>query len=138
VNDWQFSDAWFATAVAWCGGRDLSHVIGAADALNHDILTRHDIQQAVGRLVGSGVLAVRGDRFMLTESGEALLKQRRGRAIEQAESVLDLLMTVPLRDAGWALTEEEWRSAYEAYVQRIEGPSRLGSWFRRLFSPRQE
>jgi hypothetical protein len=119
VTGWKFSDAWFATAVAIqdrpC---DLAGVIEAGDALDHSIFTHEEIQQAVRRLVGTGLLRVCDDgTFDLTPTGQELLGRRRGEWFHQIDSVLGLLRKVPVHEAAWSITEEAVRSAYLAYVQ---------------------
>jgi hypothetical protein len=115
------SDAWFATALAWCGTRkpDLTDVIAAGDVINHSILNRAEIQQAVRRLRGAGLLDLSGDRFVLTRAGRGLLRKRSGRGVEQMRSVLTLLASRPLTQTPWAINSAEVDAAYQRYRDRF-------------------
>ncbi len=111
VTDWEFSDAWFATAVAIQDTPSgLAGVIAAGDALDHGIFTRFP---------GAGLLWVSDDgRFGLTPAGRDLLGRRKGGWFQQVDSVRGLLLrNVPVDELAWSITEEEVRSAYLAYVQ---------------------
>jgi hypothetical protein len=126
VTGWKFSDAWFATAVAIqdtpC---NLAGVIAAGDALDHAIFTHEEIQQAVRRLLGAGLLWVSDDgKFGLTPTGRDLLGRRKGEWFHQVDSVLGLLRNVPVDELAWSITEEEVRSAYLTYMQSGEPDTR--------------
>jgi hypothetical protein len=119
VTDWEFADAWFATAVAIQENPcDLASVIAAGDAIDHAIFTREEIQQAVSRLVGAGLLLVSDDgKFALTSAGADRLERRQGGLIEQVDSALELLREVPVEEVAWSITEDAVRSAYVSYMQ---------------------
>jgi len=119
MTDWEFADAWFATAVAIqkkpC---ELADVIAAGDAIDHAIFTREEIEVAVSRLVGAGLLWISDDgKFALTPAGADLLERRQGGLFEQVDSTLELLREVPVEEVAWSLTEEAVRSAYVSYMQ---------------------
>jgi hypothetical protein len=119
VSDWEFADAWVATAVAIqetpC---DLAAVIAAGDALNHAILLREEIEQAVSRLVGAGLLWISDDgKFGLTSTGQNLLGRRQGGWFEQVDSTLELLREIPVEEVAFSLTDETVRAAYAEYRQ---------------------
>jgi hypothetical protein len=120
-DEWESSDAWFATALAWCGSRrpDLTDVIAAGDVINHSILSRAEIQQAVRRLLGAGLLDVSEDRFVLTRAGRALVRKRTGQAVEQMRSVQALLASQPLVETPWSISAADVDSAYERYRGRF-------------------
>ena len=76
TSQWSNSDVWVAGAIAWANARDevdLSRVIGAVDCLNKVLITRAELEQAIRRLCGAGLLTVEGDTFRLTAAGEALV-----------------------------------------------------------------
>jgi hypothetical protein len=119
VTDWEFADAWLATAVAVqdqpC---DLTGVIAAGDALNHAIFLREEIEQAVRRLVGAGLLRVSDDgNFSLTSAGADLVGRRQGGWFEQIDSVLEVLRQIPVEEGAFSLPDEAVRSAYLEYMQ---------------------
>jgi hypothetical protein len=78
-----WGDAWFLLAVDWTRRDDmgwivgevpgdLSAVIGAADAMNHSMLVKEEIEHAVRLLVPAGLLHVAEDRFEVTQEGRRL------------------------------------------------------------------
>src|SRR6478609_7931528 len=108
---WTRSDAWFAAAVASCSGHaSLKEIIGAGDAINHAIFMRSEIEQAVRRLAAAGLLETHpGPTFEMTREGAALLARRTGGMIGQTDSVIKLLMDVPVPTmvGTWSLDEEQ-------------------------------
>jgi hypothetical protein len=100
-------------------GCDLSHLIGAADAYNHDIPTEEMIERSVGRLIASQLMAASDNlRVRLTAEGRSLAKQAKGGLFERAPTLLRLLRSRPLIEGRWELPTGAWRDAYEQYVQR--------------------
>ncbi len=70
-----WSDAWILLAIALVGrdsSASLTQVVAAADAVQHAIPAREEINGAVGRLVRAGYVVPEGARLGLTESGRAL------------------------------------------------------------------
>lgn len=118
---WTRSDAWFAAAVASCSGRaSLKEVIGVGDAINHAIFMRSEIEQAVRRLAAAGLLETQsGPTFELTREGAALLARRTGGMVGQTDSVMKLLMDVPVPTVvgTWSLDEGQVDEASRAYIQ---------------------
>lgn len=117
---WDFADAWFAVAVGpGPRPRTLTEVIAAGDACNHSIFTHAEIEQAVSRLMGSGLLEVTADHhFQLTNEGRRLVARRRGGIFEQAPNALKLLARVPLRPTEWTIEPATVQEAFEQYRQR--------------------
>lgn len=118
---WDFSDAWFLTAVGINGRRpkSLDRVIATADALNHSILTHAEVQQAVRRLNGGGLLQVEPDgRFAVTAQGRDLVAKRRGSFFEQTGSVLRLLEDLPISETDWSIEPSAVQTAFETYRRR--------------------
>ncbi len=62
---WQFTDAWFLTAIGQFGRRgcSLSELIGAADALNHDVAPEPVAADSLGRLIASDLVSRDAQRF---------------------------------------------------------------------------
>ena len=118
---WTRSDAWFAAAVASCGGHtSLTEVIAVGDAINHAIFMRSEIEQAVRRLAAAGLLETQpGPTFELTREGAALLARRTGGMIGQTDSVMKLLIDVPVPTVvdPWSLSESQVDEAYRGYIQ---------------------
>lgn len=118
---WTRSDAWFAAAVASCSGHaSLKEVIGVGDAINHAIFMRSEIEHAVRRLAAAGLLETQsGPTFELTREGAALLARRTGGMVGQTDSVMKLLMDVPVPTVvgTWSLDEGQVDEASRAYIQ---------------------
>lgn len=68
---WSFADAWIYGAIAVNGRRcTLASVISAADWINHAIPLDHEVQDALGKLTGAGLVRVYDDwTFELTDDG---------------------------------------------------------------------
>jgi hypothetical protein len=121
THTWDFSDAWFLTAVGLNGRRpqSLDQIIGTADALNHAILTHAELQQAVRRLSGAALLELEPDgRFTLTAEGRALFGRRTGSFFRQTRSVLGLLGDVAHVETAWTIDPADVHKAYETYRRR--------------------
>lgn len=120
VGSWTFPDAWLLTAIGQFGrrGTSLSDLIGAADALNHDVPTEAQAASSLGRLIASGLLEVADGRYRLTRQGRSIYKRRQGGMFELSGSVLMALESVPRVDDNVAFAEGEFQAAYEEYVRR--------------------
>ncbi len=116
-HGWTSSDAWFAATLATIGrDTDLRDIIGAGDAINHAIFTVAEIEQAVQRLVGSGLMhEPDGGIYRLTEEGRSLVGSRKGGLIGQVSSVHKLLVTVPLSTKAWTIDPESLDAAFREY-----------------------
>ena len=58
------------------------------------------MSQGLGRLIASGLVAHRGDRFALTAPGARLTRRAHGRQFEIVDSLFALLREVPLNASG--------------------------------------
>ncbi|WP_433082487.1 hypothetical protein ACQP1P_01895 [Dactylosporangium sp. CA-052675] len=83
--EWEIADAWVFAAVSGSGPEDggtLARVIGAADGINHAILTEDEFVRAVPRLVAAGLIGAdaAADRYWHTAAGRAIAERwhRRG------------------------------------------------------------
>ena len=118
---WDFNDALLLTALGSArDGRDLSGLISAADAFNHDVLPADEAAKAVGRLIASRLVERVGNRFRLTREGASIYESRRGGMFEQAPSVLIALRQVSLVDGQPGFTAADYNDAYEKYRRRRE------------------
>lgn len=118
--EWTFTDAWLLTAIGQFGrqGCSLSAMIGAADALNHDIPTETQTAVSLGRLATSKLIEAHGERNRTTRSGRAIFDQRRGGMFELSGSVLKALMSVPCVEGRASLAPGEFQAAFEQYARR--------------------
>ncbi len=86
---WDFADSWLFAAIALRRRRcTLVEVVSAADMVNHAIPTGAEIETALGRLTGAGLVRVYDDwTFEATDEGEALWPGGRGDLTAQLEEV---------------------------------------------------
>ncbi|WP_107773898.1 hypothetical protein [Nocardioides sediminis] len=119
-GDWEFADAWVLTSIAVSQAPcTLTEVVAAADGLNHAILLDDEVDGAVRRLLGSGLLVVTPDMtFALTSAGSALVARRNGSLFNQVDSVLGLLASVHVRVQEFALPPGAMRDAVDTYLAR--------------------
>ena len=76
-SGWTFSDAWVLTAVAISEAPcALTDLVAAADGINHAILLDAEVERAVSKLMGSGLVDVTPDLVLdLTPTGSALVSR---------------------------------------------------------------
>ena len=119
-DDWVFADAWVLTAIAVSTRPcSLTELVAAGDMLNHALLLDAEVDSALGKLLGSGLLKVTTDLdFELTPEGAALVERRRGGLFSQVESVLSLLGAVPASHQKFALPPGAMQRAVDAYLAR--------------------
>lgn len=120
---WEFPEAWLLISAAGFGRRgcDLSHLIGTADAYNHDIPTEPMIERSIGRLAASGLMSASDDlRVRITGEGRSLVKQAKGGMFERAPRLLALLNDgVAMREGTWPLPPGAWQEAYDHFRHRM-------------------
>jgi hypothetical protein len=130
----QWSDAWLMLAVGIVGGEPapLTQVLGAADVLQHAILTREELNGAIARLGRAGYLRYAMDRLELTPDGRDLV-MRAGRNhrtwLKHQETLERLLDAEPwsashdpaAAGAGEpeAVSEEAYQDALREYYARV-------------------
>lgn len=71
---WEFADAWvFASIAVYDRPCSLVEVIGAADWMNHSVLLEAEVESALGKLTGAGLVRVYESwTFELTDEGASL------------------------------------------------------------------
>lgn len=119
-GEWVFADAWVLTAIAVSTRPcSLTELVGVADGLNHALLLDAEVDGALGKLVGGGLVHVTADLgFDLTPQGAALVERRHGNLFSQVDSVLSLLGSVPGSDKKFALPPGAMQEAVDAYIAR--------------------
>lgn len=119
---WQFEDAWVLTAIAISPSPcSLTDVVAAADLLNHSILLDTEVESALQKLVGSGMVHVVTDStFELTDDGAILVGRRRGSMFNQVHSVLSLLSAVNAGNYDFTLAPDAMHNAVAAYKRRTK------------------
>jgi hypothetical protein len=136
ADGWQWNDAWiFAAAVIAerlerdraaaaalpLAGATLADVLAAAAFLHTSVPSREEVQDAVRRLVGAGLITVDDDIVEVAPAGERLWRTRPFSGLSSAVvTILTQLnrgRTVP-GDADWTLDEAAWAAILREYGAR--------------------
>ncbi|SCL23727.1 hypothetical protein [Micromonospora inyonensis] len=135
AEGWRWSDAWIFVALVIASGAGrhrrapssrrpegvrLTDVLSTADHLNQAIPQRHEVETAVRRLAGAGLVSVTDGWFRITPAGEQLWRTRPAAGLSTA---VDTVQTALGRrhapgQADWVLPEEEHAAAVHEYVKR--------------------
>lgn len=129
-----WSDAWLLLTVGVVGASPapLTQVLGAADGVQHAILTREELNGGIARLSRAGYLRYAVDGLELTSDGRDLIARagrNRGSWLKQQETLERLLGASPW-SAGHdpagagagepeAVSEEAYRDALRDYYKRV-------------------
>jgi hypothetical protein len=132
VNKHGWSDAWLLLAAgitSSTGSSTLTQVIGAADGIQHAIMTKEELVGGIRRLTRAGYMTFEGGAFTLTESGRDIIKRttRYGQSyLRQQEAVERLLQRQRTLaengdegDDSELLTDAEYDQAIHAYYDRV-------------------
>ncbi|SCG46618.1 hypothetical protein [Micromonospora coxensis] len=142
-NGWRWTDAWIFVSLVIASGAGrhrraadsrrpegvrLADVISTADHLNQAIPDRHDVETAVRRLVGAGLVSVSDGWFRITPDGERLWRTRPsagvGTTVDTVQGVLVRRHRAP-GEADWHLPEDDHAAAVQEYLVRsIPAPRR--------------
>ncbi|MEH0934871.1 hypothetical protein [Micromonospora psammae] len=141
-SGWRWTDAWIFVSLVIASGAGrhrraadtrrpegvrLADVISTADHLNQAIPERHDVEAAVRRLAGAGLVSVTDGWFRITSDGERLWRTRPRAGVG---TTVDTVQGVLVRrhspgSAEWRLAEEEHAAAVQEYLVRsIPAPRR--------------
>ncbi|MFC7548491.1 hypothetical protein [Plantactinospora sp. GCM10030261] len=139
-TEWRWADAWIFVALVIASGAGrhrraassrrpegvrLADVLYTADHLNNAIPERAEVEAAVRRLAGAGLITVTDGWFRVTPAGEHLWRTRPrggfGKAVESVHGVLTKRHTPGAAD--WALGEEEHATAVQEYAARLMIPA---------------
>ncbi|MEU9508137.1 hypothetical protein AB0D32_17885 [Micromonospora sp. NPDC048170] len=141
-NGWRWTDAWIFVSVVIASGAGrhrraassrrpegvrLADVLSTADHLNQAIPERHEVEAAVRRLVGAGLVSVTDGWFRITSDGEHLWRTRPSAGLA---TTVDTVQGVLARrhapvSAEWYLEEADHAAAVQEYVVRsIPAPRR--------------
>lgn len=141
-SGWRWTDAWIFVSVVIASGAGrhrravdtrrpegvrLADVISTADHLNQAIPERQDVEAAVRRLAGAGLVSVSDGWFRITPDGERLWRTRPsagvGTTVDTVQGVLVRRHTPG--SAEWHLDEEDHAAAVQEYIVRsIPAPRR--------------
>jgi hypothetical protein len=130
---WNWSDAWVFVSVVIAGGAGrhlrspttrrpegvpLADLLATADRLRQAIPERREVEAAVRRLIGAGLVSVTDGFFRLTPAGENLWRTRPRTALASA---VDTIYGVLSRSrqpgsASWTLDEADYSAAVRAAI----------------------
>jgi hypothetical protein len=123
LDHWLLSDAWVLAAIRVTGTEDLParlvDVVIAADAVNHLVLSRREIEHAVARLVPAGLVAVDTRGFAVTWYGRRIVARARGAAPQRMAALLGLLQAFDVDGEPWMLDEHEYERARLEHRQTV-------------------
>jgi hypothetical protein len=120
---WEWSDAWVLTAIMAVdkeAGSTLTEIVAAADMINHAIVLESEIEPAVRKLSGAGLIRVRQGRFFLTEPGREMTAAGRGGFLQQADLAWQKLRGLPVSEHEWRLRPGELDEAVQAWSRRAD------------------
>ena len=128
VSKLRESDAWLLLAVAMPsvdGRSTLTEVIGAADVVQHAILTKEELDGGIVRLSRGGYLTFEAGIFTLTSAGQDIIERttKYGRSYLAQQQVLERVLGVRRdrdteREKREVLTDSEYEEAVHAYCER--------------------
>lgn len=137
IDTWLLSDAWVLAAVRVTGTDDLParlvDVIIAADAVNHLVLSRKEIEHAISRLVPAGLVQIDYRGFVISWVGRRVVASARGEAPQRMSALFDLLLEIDVPGRPWSLEEREYENAILEYRHTVfEGYRRETRQLRRF------
>ncbi|GAA0407823.1 hypothetical protein GCM10009541_58800 [Micromonospora gifhornensis] len=134
-NAWRRTDAWIFVSLVIASGAGrhrrspttrrpegvrLADVLSTADHLDQSIPERHDIEEAIRRLLGAGLVDVADGWFRITPAGERLWRSRPtaglATTVDTVQNVLDRRHAPGT--AEWHLDEAEHAAAVQEYLVR--------------------
>lgn len=119
-SPWRYSDAWILAAIGYgCRHDELSGLIGAADHYNHAIPAAGEVSQAIGRLVASEVISIRGRRLVPTEAGKTIWRRSKGDGYQRIVSLQAALSAVPMVEGAWELPADALERGYHRYAHPL-------------------
>jgi hypothetical protein len=134
-DGWRRSDAWIFVAVVMANGAGrhmrsattrrpegvrLADVLSMADHLRQSLPDRREVEEAVRRLTGAGLITVGDGWFRVTAAGEMLWRSRPV-GMGAVDSLFARLQRRPLPvDADWTLNDADHAAAILEYAGRVE------------------
>jgi formylglycine-generating enzyme required for sulfatase activity len=132
---WHRSDAWiFVSAVIAerlerdralhaalpVTGASLADVLAAADFLHQSVPSREELEEALRRLAGAGLLTIDDDLVVVAPAGEQLWRTRPFSGLSSAVVTLQTQLnrwSTP-GDSDWRLDEQAYAAAVREYALR--------------------
>ncbi|MEU5552451.1 MULTISPECIES: hypothetical protein [unclassified Micromonospora] len=134
-NAWRRTDAWIFVSLVIASGAGrhrrspttrrpegvrLADVISTADHLDRTLPERHDIEGAIRRLLGAGLVEVADGWFRITADGERLWRTRPSAGLATTVDTVQGVLSRrhPPGTADWHLDEAEHTAAVQEYLVR--------------------
>ena len=136
AGGWHWNDAWIFVAAVIAerlerdrarhaalpsAGASLADVLAAADFLHHSVPSRTELEEAVRRLAGAGLITVDDDLVEVAPAGEQLWRTRPFSGLSSAVVTLQTQLnraTAP-GEADWKLDEQTYNAAVREYSIRL-------------------
>jgi len=127
--EWAWEDGWVLASIVLANASkhpDLAGVIGIADSINKAVLNRDELERAVNRLTGGGLLHPT-EALVPSERAASLWERAQGDGVgwTSVERLVGLLNEEchPLDpDTWWSLSDAEHAEAVGAYLDRFGKP----------------
>jgi hypothetical protein len=136
VGGWHWNDAWiFVSSVIAerlerdralhaalpVTGASLADVLAAADFLHHSVPSRDELEEAVRRLAGAGLLVVEDDLVEVAPAGEQLWRTRPFSGLSSAVLTLQTQLNRASTpgESDWELDETTYNAAVREYSLRL-------------------
>ncbi|GAA2585247.1 hypothetical protein GCM10010435_74080 [Winogradskya consettensis] len=136
AGGWHWNDAWIfvSTVIAERLERDralhaalpvtgasLADVLAAADFLHHSIPSRTELEEALRRLAGAGLLTIDDDIVEVAPAGEQLWRTRPFSGLSSAVVTLQtqLNRAATPGESEWKLAEATYTAAVREYSHRL-------------------
>ena len=137
---WVLADAVVLATARLSGTRDrpadLPDLIANADAVFHLIPSAAEIEGALGRLLGAGLISMCEQGIAVEPPGRELVARSRGTdrgdPMERVGSLLALLGQVPTDPVPWELDREVYEAVTLEYRHRVWETFRAGRRRRRI------
>ena len=120
---WAASDAWVLAAIA-CEppkAHTLAELIAIADAVDHNVLTEPEFNQAIGRLLSADLIEAdpRADRYWPTQAGASITERWQHGAFTWASAIVPQLQRLgDPQDTDWSLPHGVFARAVGDYLTR--------------------
>lgn len=117
-SEWAFTDAWVLAAIGvYERPCTLAELIAAGKAINHAVLGEAEVEAALGKLAGSGLIRVYEEwTFELTDDGTSLWSIEGRDLQEQLRFVEEQLAAIEPVTAMLTLPEGLFDQAQQAYL----------------------
>ena len=136
AGEWHWNDAWiFVSAVIAerlerdramhaalpVTGATLADLLAAADFLHHSVPSRAELEEAVRRLAGAGLIVVDDDFVEVAPAGEQLWRTRPFSGLSSAVLTLQSQLNrgATPGDTDWTLDDRTYNAAVREYSLRL-------------------